>query len=107
MMLQGKPRWREEARARGFTLFEFLMVIVIIATISAIAAPRYAYALANYRAETAARRIVADINLARSRAIMKSTSQTITFSVTSNQSQIVGMADLDRPTATYTTSFGL
>ena len=105
MTLFVKPSSRQNAKARGFTLVEFLMVIVILATVTAIGAPRYANALANYRAEAAARRVVADINLARSRAVMKSTSQTITFSVSSNQSQIVGMADLDKPTSTYTTSF--
>jgi len=93
------------AARRGFTLVEFLLVVAIIATISMIAVPRYANAFSSYRAQSAARKVVADIQLARSRAMMQSSSQTMTFSVNLNRCQIVGMADLDRPTATYTTNF--
>jgi type II secretion system protein H len=54
--------------ARAFTLIELVLVLAIIGTISAIAMPRYGRSVARYRVETAARRIVADFEYARTMA---------------------------------------
>ena len=59
----------------GFTLIELVMVLAIIGLITAIAAPRYAASLARYRAESAARRVAADLALARREAAASSSSR--------------------------------
>ena len=43
---------------------ELVLVMVIVATLAAIAVPRYAQATSRYRADAAARRIAADLSLA-------------------------------------------
>jgi Tfp pilus assembly protein FimT len=78
------------------------MVIVLVGVMAGIAMPRYARSIARYRADMAAKRIVADLNLAQSRARSQSASQTVTFTAASNEYQIVGMADIDHLTSTYT-----
>lgn len=69
------PRGRRSA----YTLIEMLMVAATIAVVAAIAAPRYMNSLARYRAEAAAARIVADLDLARNRAVTTNAAQTVDF----------------------------
>lgn len=64
----------------GFSLIELLIVLVIVATASAIAVPRMVDSEARWRVGGAARRIAADIAEARSYAIASSADVTITFS---------------------------
>ncbi len=87
---------------KAFSLVELVIVITIVAIMAAIAIPRYANAIQHYRADLAARRIVTDLAMTRSRANTMSTSQRIIFDVAANQYQIAGMADPDRPLSTYT-----
>jgi len=65
--------------ARGLTLVEVVLTIAIIATISAIAVPRYAMAASRYRVEAACRRIVSDLQTAQTRAVATSASITVSF----------------------------
>src|SRR5690606_27031377 len=60
---------------RGFSLLELVMVLTIIAILAAIATPRYANAMARYRADLAARRIAADLLLAQRLARTESRSR--------------------------------
>lgn len=83
----------------GFSLLELVLVIAIIATLAAIAVPRYGGAVARYRIEAAARRIVEDLALARATARSKSTSVTVTFDVAMNQYQISGVSALNDPSS--------
>ena len=66
----------------AFSLLELIIVITIIGVVTAIAMPRYAGAMTNYRAETAARRIVTDLARARAEARQHSISVTVTFNTT-------------------------
>jgi prepilin-type N-terminal cleavage/methylation domain-containing protein len=75
-------------RGRGFSLIELVLVLGILAVMAALAAPRYALALADYRAEHAARRIVADIAATQSAARATASSETITFDLPANAYQI-------------------
>ncbi|MDB5299738.1 MAG: putative fimbrial protein [Phycisphaerales bacterium] len=70
--------------SRGYTLIEIVVVLTIVGVLWAIAAPRYGNSLCRYRAEQAARRIAADLLLARSQAKMTSKSRIITFNTTTN-----------------------
>ena len=81
----------------GFSLLELVLVIAIIATVAAIAVPRYGGAVARYRIEAAARRIVEDLALARASARSKSAGVTVTFDVAANQYQLSGVAALNDP----------
>lgn len=58
--------------ARGFTLIEVVTVVVIIGIISVIAMPRFGNSLARYRVEHAAKRLQADLILAREFAVQRS-----------------------------------
>ena len=93
-------------RQRAFTLLELILVLAIITVLAAIAVPRYTAAQQNFRADAAARRLVADLGLARSRARSQSNSQTVVFNLASSQYQMPGVADLKDPAKTYTVLLG-
>ncbi len=73
----------------------------ILAVMTAVALPRYAGAHARYRAEMAARRIMADLELARNRALAASASQPVVFSVDGDEYTLPGVADLRHPASDY------
>lgn len=83
-----------------------MIVIAILAVAGAIAMPRYAAAVERYQVDAAARRIAADLSLARSQARAASASRTVTFTVSTTASQYVvsGAADPDHPSAAYIVS---
>jgi prepilin-type N-terminal cleavage/methylation domain-containing protein len=89
------------AVTKGFSLMELVLVLAIIAVISAIVMPRYTSSLARYRADLAARRIASDLSLAQSRARALSTSQTVTFAPSSGAYKINSMPDPDRPAQVF------
>lgn len=72
------PRVRRRT-AVAFSLIELVLVVSIIAVVTAIAMPRYARAAAGYRAEAAARAVAQHLALCRARAIASSEGWTITF----------------------------
>jgi len=80
------------------------MVVVIMATLSAIALPRFANAVGNQRLENAGRRVVADLMLARQQAMMRSASVTVTFTTSTDSYQLAGVPHLDRPAEVYEVS---
>jgi prepilin-type N-terminal cleavage/methylation domain-containing protein len=90
---------------RGFSLLELVVVSATITILSAIAIPRYASSIANYRASLVAKRLAADIRLAQTRARALSASQTVVFSVVQNQYQLPQLPDVDHPGKPYTVSF--
>ncbi len=61
------------------------MVLAIIAALAAIAGPRYANALINYRVDGISRRIVADLDLARTTAKSASKDVTVSSDITNNR----------------------
>ena len=85
---------------RAFSLIELVIVIVIIGIIAAIAVPRYASSLDNYRASLAARKVAADVAMAQAVARAASRSVTVTFdpaldhyTIEGGQSQRVNLSD--------------
>src|SRR5665213_3774565 len=87
---------------RGYTLVELIIVLAILVALWGIAAPRYSNSICLHRSEEAARRIAADLNLARSQAQMTSKSQTIAFDTTHNTYTMTGVTGLDNKSANYT-----
>ena len=72
-------RAKSRLTSHGYTLIEIVVVLAIVVVLWAVAAPRYGNSLCRYRAEQAARRIAADLLLARSQAKMTSKTRTLTF----------------------------
>lgn len=90
--------------SRGFSLLELVLVLAIIATLSAIAVPRYAASVTGYRADAAARRIAADLSLARTNAYSSSRNVTVVFDLAADEVTIVGVPHLNDPGSDYVTS---
>ena len=85
----------------GFTLIDLIMAIVVIAIVAAIATPRYANSLTHYRAEAAARRVVADLALARQTAKSTSSSRTVQFDAADDSYVISNVRELDTAGTMY------
>ncbi|NLS93371.1 MAG: prepilin-type N-terminal cleavage/methylation domain-containing protein [Planctomycetaceae bacterium] len=81
----------------GFTLMELVIVTMIIGILSAVAAPRFAEALAEYRVEAAAAQIRSDLTEARLQAKITSAAQTVQFDDAAEAYTLVGVPDIDHP----------
>lgn len=88
--------------APAFSLFELLFVVAIIAIIAAIAMPKYGNSVARYRAQCAARRVAADLLLARSNARSASAERVVTFNTVAGSYTLSGMRHLDHASQPYT-----
>jgi prepilin-type N-terminal cleavage/methylation domain-containing protein len=89
-------------RPAGFSLFELLFVIAIIAIVAAMAMPRYGRSVARYRAECAAKRVAADLALARSTAKAVSSDRIVTFNTVAGSYTLGAVRHLDHSSAPYT-----
>ena len=69
------------------------MVVFVMAVLCAIAVPRYVNASNSYHADMAARKVAADLGLARSQAWASGSGHTVTFNVQANQYTLVGVTD--------------
>jgi prepilin-type N-terminal cleavage/methylation domain-containing protein len=93
-------------RARGFSLFELLFVISIIAAVAAMAMPRYGRSVGRYRAECAARRIAADLSLAMATARAASAERSVTFNTVAGSYTLADVRHLNHGAAPYTVTLG-
>jgi type IV fimbrial biogenesis protein FimT len=93
-----------KARPRAFTLVELTVVVLVMGIMASIAAPRYMRALASSRVQSAARRVAADIRLAREYAMKNSIAETVTFTVGTDSYAFGTMPDVNRPELTYSVS---
>lgn len=86
---------------RAFSLLEIVIVLTIVATIAAVALPKFAGSMAHRRADAAAARLIADLAYARRVAIATSTSVTVTFHVADGAYDLAGVDDPARPGEPY------
>jgi len=80
---------------QAFTLIEIVLVLAIMGIIAAIAAPRYATAISRFHVDSAAKRLVRDLALARERARSRGVATRVTFTLASDTYQLAGLPGLD------------
>jgi general secretion pathway protein H len=78
----------------GFSLFELLVVILIIGLISALVMPRMAATLPGVQLKSTARAVAASLRYARSRAVYESTPYMAVFD---NAQKLLAVEPIDRP----------
>lgn len=88
-------------RHSAFSLIELVVVLMIVGIVAAVAIPRFAGAAVRQRVDAAARRVAADLNLARRHAHQTSNSLTVAFDVAADSYKMLGMPDADRPAVDY------
>lgn len=93
-------------RRRAFTLIEMVFVVATVAVLAAVGIPRYAQSMNRYRVDIAARRVVADLGLARTAARSAGSGQAVDFSTPANGYTLTGMASPDRRSDTYAVKLG-
>jgi prepilin-type N-terminal cleavage/methylation domain-containing protein len=93
--------------ASAFSLLELVVVLAIVSILAAMAIPRFAGSVTRQRVDGAARRLAADIELARNRAGQTSAGTKVVFSVAANAYQLNGVQDPDRPGREYAVSLAL
>lgn len=76
--------------------------MLVMGILAAVAAPTYIASLARYRADLAARRIVADLEYARSEAQRSSQSREVQFDIGAESYTLASVADIDESANTYT-----
>jgi prepilin-type N-terminal cleavage/methylation domain-containing protein len=88
-------------RQPTFSLVEVIVVVAILAILATMAIPRYGQASAHYRADFAAGRVIADLDLARRHAHEASVNQLVSFDVSNDCYRLNGMPDPDHPGQEY------
>jgi prepilin-type N-terminal cleavage/methylation domain-containing protein len=83
----------------AFTIIELLIVVIIMGILTAVTAPTFFNSLLFHRVESAARRVKADLELARTQARLTSASQTVTFA--NSTYTLSNTTSLDKPGAIY------
>ena len=87
----------------GYTLIEVVIVLLVFGIMAAAAAPRYLEATARFRADAAARRIAADLNYLRERAMLRgaATEQILKIDAATEQYKMSSVQDIDHPANSY------
>lgn len=86
-------------RRCAFTIIELVIVMLIMSILTAVAAPTFFDSLLFHRVETAARRVKADLELARTQARVTSATQSITFA--GSVYTLSNTKSLDKPGTIY------
>lgn len=88
----------------GVSLLELVLVLSILAVISAIAMPRFAGAIQNATLDQMSRRVAMDLRVAQSNAIRLQRQQDVLYETVANRYTLAGMTHPDRRTQAYVIS---
>jgi len=86
---------------RAFSLAEMLTVLVVIGVLATMALPRFGSTMANHRADVAATRVAASLDLARRHARNTGTARSVQFDVNANGYILPSIKDLAHPALAY------
>ena len=92
---QSRPR-------AAFTLVELTVVLLLMAILAVMAAPRYSSALAYYRVNGAAGRIASDLRMIRQYARRTSIAQSVVFDTSTHSYTAATVPDVTRRSTGYT-----
>ena len=81
--------------SRGFTLMEMMIVVVVIGIVAGLAVPSFLSYMPKLRVKAAAREIVSELRLARSKAVSERRPFGVAFNVGDNT--LISFADTDDP----------
>ena len=103
-MRQFKPNAIRRPSAAGFSLVELLVVVGIIGAMAAVGLPAIGRYIRNFRIKGATQQVATEINVARSKAIMKNVNLGVLFAVVSDTQYRWVIEDDQDPTDTTTWS---
>ena len=86
---------------RGVTLVELVVVVIILAILGAVGVPRLAGVMRRQEFDNIARRVMEDIRLARTQAIVSKASCRVLFEPDQHRYRIPEMVDRDHPSRAY------
>ena len=84
LRMNGKYTPKRDSKARGFTIVELIIAIVILAILIMIAIPSFQRLAINGNLKTAARDLIADFNALREKAMAENQQYDLTFNVGGN-----------------------
>jgi prepilin-type N-terminal cleavage/methylation domain-containing protein len=106
-MRQFKPNAVRRSSAAGFSLVELLVVVGIIGAMAAVGLPAIGRYIRNFRIKGATQQVATEINVARSKAIMKNVNLGVLFAVVSDTQYRWVIEDDQNPTdGTTWSSYG-
>ncbi|HOA72616.1 MAG TPA: GspH/FimT family protein [Phycisphaerae bacterium] len=88
-------------RTAGFSLLELILVLVVIAVMASIGLARLSRSPAHHQLTAAARRVAADLDLARQQAVALGTTRQVRFDKSASTYALEGVADINRPDKPY------
>ena len=94
-------------RSSAFTLTELIVVMLLLGIVATIAAPRFTESVHRFRAESSAKRIMMDLNMARRRAMIMGKAVEVTFSPSTHSYSIPQVSSLNSITQTFQVSLSV
>jgi type II secretion system protein H len=91
----------DESRCRGLTIIELLVVVVILGTVAALAAPNMSMWMEGYTVRKSGRQLVSDLQLAKMRAVSQGVQHRISFDP-GNRSYTIQQGNASSGSTTWT-----